>query len=101
LKPSVVKPWTGDNRTAYARVDDLDRIAEGFKRCRATQYFIASPDALANVAEPVTCPCCAKPVEPGDSNRGHYYPKVKRYAVMHYACAWGALLNDISKLRVA
>ena len=97
MSAPVTKAWTGDNRMAYARVDDLTRIAEGFKRCRRAQYFIASDEALERTA--TDCAVCGKPVETPckDGNRGIYHPRSKRYVVAHYVCAWTDLLGKIAE----
>ena len=96
----VTKAWTGDNRTAYDRVDDLDRIAEGYKRCRTAKHFIASDEALGRTE--VDCPVCGKRVEARtedeySGNRGIYHPRAKRYVVAHYVCAWTDLLGKIAE----
>jgi hypothetical protein len=98
---AVTKAWTGDNRTAYDRVDDLERIAEGYKRCRSAKFFIASDEALERTA--TDCSVCGKRVEPRcaddeySGNRGIYHPRSKRYVVAHYVCSWTDLLGRIAE----
>jgi len=92
------KPWTGDNRTAYDRIDDLTTVVADYKGCRRAQHFIATPGALE--ARPTKCPTCTAQVKPEDGNRGIYDPKSKRFVVQHYACAWESLLTTIAKIRL-
>lgn len=92
----LMKPWTSGAK-AYHETDNLDTLASDWKRVRTMQHFIARPEALQRTR--TICPCCKKVVKPSDTNRGHYYPKLKGYIVMHYNCAWGALLNQIFVLR--
>ena len=96
----LIKARSAGNHWAYDKVLDLDRLEEGYKRCRRIQFFIPTPEALEKT--PVLCPTCLKKGIPASEARvtgehayGQYSPKLKRYVVQHYNCSWESLFNDI------
>ena len=60
------------------------------RRCRRVQTVIVSDRML-----PVDCAVCDKTIQKGESNRAEYSPRFRRGRVMHYDCAWNALLGAI------
>lgn len=91
---------TGTRWSGTDHADTLADAATAYKRCRTRKSFVLtaeSPDLA------LSCSCCGQPLNvfPSDTldgykgNRVEYFPKTKRFRLMHYMCSWGALLGAI------
>lgn len=101
MTQTVFKPRSPGNNWAYWKVTNLDDLPEATKRRRTMISFIPTDEALEGRTE--CCAVCKERIVAGERNsagdtrgvRGEYLPKTRQYVLMHYDCAWSALLNQI------